>query len=94
MLGKRSVSAKIQKGTIHLKEFFTFFPKEAHPKTNKPGQAQVGAPLKFQKSKFLKYAKDTIVEILSVSQHLEIPNGIRIRFQNRFFPKEESSNII
>ena len=24
MLGKRYVSAKIQKGTIHLKEFFTF----------------------------------------------------------------------
>ena len=35
--------------------------------SNKQGPAQVGAPLKFQKSKYLKYAKDTVYELSSIS---------------------------
>ena len=34
---------------------------------NKPETAQVGDPLTLQRTKFLKYAKDNIVKILSIS---------------------------
>ena len=40
---------------------------------NKPGPAQVGALLKFQKTKLLKEAKHTFVEILSVSLCRKVP---------------------
>ena len=44
---------------------------------NKPGPAQIGAPLKLKKNKFLKCARDTIVEILSISQCQQIPKRHR-----------------
>ena len=52
----------------------------------KPGSAQVSAPLKFQKTEFLKYAKDTIAKISSISQCRKISERIRIRLANHIFP--------
>ena len=51
------------------------------PHYNKPGPAHVGTPLKF-----LKYAEHTIFKLLPISQCRKIPQGIRIRLGNQFFP--------
>ena len=58
---------------------------------NKSGPAQVGGPFKFQKTKFLKYAKDNIVKILSLSVPKR-PQGIRIELENHF-PQLETKNL-
>ena len=41
-------------------------------------------PVQVSKNKFLKYAKETIVEISSISPVPKIPEGIRIRLENNF----------
>ena len=54
---------------------------------NKPGMAEVGAPLKVQETKV--FEKDTIVEISSNSQCRKTPEGIRV--ENHFFSATGSS---
>ena len=54
---------------------------------NKPGVAEVGAPLKVQETKV--FEKDTIIEISSNSQCRKTPKGIRV--ENQFFPQLEAA---
>ena len=48
---------------------------------NKPGPAQVGAPLKFP-----KHAKDPRLNLLPFSHSLKLPQEMRLRLRNHFFP--------
>ena len=59
---------------------------------DKPGTAQVGAPLKVQKS-FSHIQKYTFVDISTILQRQIIPQGIRIRLENHFFYNWRQQNL-
>ena len=63
-------------------------------KMNKPGVAQVGAPLnKIQKEhSVLHMRRDTSVKGLSKILLQILPEGIPMQFENRFFPNSKHQN--
>ena len=81
------VRIKIKSGQVCDTKFRHLF-NDSITRQNKPGTAQVGATLEFQKNEiFFKYAqKDTIVKILSIYSAKKIPKEIRIRLENEFPP--------
>ena len=71
---------------MHTIDSTDFFLDEYISNANKDGTAQVQASLKFQKTIFRKFAKDTMVKIYPLhTQCWKFSKGIRISLENHFF---------
>ena len=79
---------KNQPHVTNAAKIFFIFLKKRNNEASHPSSPRLTSRdrCKFQKNKFLKYAKGSIFKFLSISQCQKLPQGICLGLGNHFFP--------